>query len=369
MQTVFFAGLLCCVSGSHLRNVATVMKKELGSYEVGWINTTNGSYQAVGNLTFPESNGCVVTLGEGRQGQTVTTFFENSTWFFLAQQQCTDSTQTILIGFFTSTYGSSEARTFWKATSKSDLMSSNILWDHVCNIIVLSPSPSAVETFMVSEFDRQVRPKAKYSPKDASWQTIFNLGSMDRGNYVQDGWPKEGNCGLKCLIYSVEVSVDDTHLRRIVGRSFHTGEVLSIANDTVQAQTMTFPPGTTFPTPGQRKEDYSYGIGICNRKCAGAPQIFAYKAGGNQDPILLAVLNNRKPLSTEDMNDTIRLGVIVNTNWPREGSEVNLMVYISGSANVLLVQKDKNGTPTSAQLTKEFSMMKPIAWTQVMSVF
>lgn len=139
------------------------------------------------------------------------------------------------------------------------LASWNIVWDHACNYVVVAPRRSqgkassqqqeeeqqqqqqqevVYETWMISEYDAQARQQKdlQHQPqRPRGWAKVNGLGAMDFYAMTVGG-PWEMNCGSNCSLFSLEEfggptgpseTETATPPSRIVGRNFHTGEVLS----------------------------------------------------------------------------------------------------------------------------------------------
>merc|ERR1719373_273189 len=159
---------------------------------------------------------------------------------------------------------------FWEIESQSySLEQYSLTWDHVCNIIVLSPNltTSSIDTLMVSEYDTQVRPQTPYRSMNADnpWRKIDGFGVLDFGDGKESGWDQmQGNCGLKCVLYTIEAQFDSSGKeisgRRIIGRNFHTGELVYNVSNQYYLQTMTL---TGWQMSQSTQISYFIGLGRC----------------------------------------------------------------------------------------------------------
>ena len=250
----------------------------------GSLNVTTGEYTRSYDMTIAlphnESDDCRWAPLEGTEGVGTATFHVNRSYFVMAQQLCgppvsTRVNQTVLVAarvaayqngddfIFNSTeYAEASAlpppsaagpegnATIWHSfpghTYDFPLASWNIVWDHVCNYVVVAPRRTQAraslaassqevvyETWMISEFDSQARQQKdlQHQPqRPRGWAKTNGLGAMDYFGMTVGG-PWELNCGSNCSLFSLEEfegpRPSDATPSRIVGRNFHTGEVLS----------------------------------------------------------------------------------------------------------------------------------------------
>jgi hypothetical protein len=210
-----------------------------GTLVASFLNASTGVQTPAGELSLPSvlphPAGCVDgewTLVKGTRGQSSTMFSMNATLFFLAEEKCAGVTnRVVLLGLMEPSpwetpapplrlrlpYGLPYAA--WNRSSHEDIARWgmerwNIVWDQVCNIIVLLPSAESdsvltYETLMVSEFDSQARPQAPYSsepvkPPSNGWAAYKVTGLAAIQYSGQElGWPDEGNCG-DCPVFTLE---------------------------------------------------------------------------------------------------------------------------------------------------------------------
>ena len=209
-----------------------------GTLVASFLNASTGVQTPAGELSLttvlPHPAGCVDgewSLVKGTRGQSSTMFSINATLFFLAEEKCAgDTNRVVLLGLMEPSpwetpapplrlrlpYGLPYAA--WnrsqEAISRWGTDRWNIVWDQVCNIIVLLPSAGkdstlTYETLMVSEFDSQARPQEPYSsepaePRSNGWAAYKVTGLAAIQYSGQElGWPDEGNCG-NCPIFTLE---------------------------------------------------------------------------------------------------------------------------------------------------------------------
>ena len=148
-----------------------------------------------------------------------------------------------------------------------ELANWNLAWDHACNLIVSAPlgapDKSVVfESWMISEYDGQARQQHDFavqpvplsssssssstssSSASSPWVKVPGLGALD-GYGDNTGGPWQWNCGKNCSLYMLEQqrsSQSPTQTStRIIGRNFHTGEVLSNISNDLRIRTLTAP--------------------------------------------------------------------------------------------------------------------------------
>jgi hypothetical protein len=351
-----------------------------GAPVAGLLNLTSGKFRSIGHI-FPADE-CKWSLGTGTQGQTSTMFYTNGTWFFLAQQTCGSKTnQTSLFGMQTlqSHQTSPYIREFWSTKSATSLNQMNVVWDWVCNIVVLLPQTvnklTKYSMLMVSEFDSQVRPQATYVSEPADrlngWVKVDGLAAMDQGDHQEAGWDKqEGNCGNKCALYTLErylVDGKEKPPRALVGRNFHTAKLMSNLTDALQIQTMSY----THSTYGSFSQANVFiGLGLCcadkwcESKCKdhpGALSLFAY-GGGTSIPVFLGLVNAGTALSKPDTAAAVRTGVLLDspayTPTPKPMDPIIAHVLVERRVQTYEITKDANGNPKNAGLKTTSPMLE-----------
>ncbi len=210
-----------------------------GTLVASFLNASTGAQTPAGELSLttvlPHPAGCVDgewSLVKGTRGQSSTMFSMNATLFFLAKEKCAgDTNRVVLLGLMEPSPWETPAPPLrlrlpfglpyaaWNRSSHEDIARWgterwNIVWDQVCNIVVLAPSAEndsvlTYETLMVSEFDSQARPQAPYSsepvePSSDGW-TAHKVAGLAAIQYSGQelGWPDEGNCG-NCPVFTLE---------------------------------------------------------------------------------------------------------------------------------------------------------------------
>jgi hypothetical protein len=349
---------------------------------------TSGAFTSAGRIFPVDADGsCKWDLGTGTQGQTSTTFFENRTWFLLAQQTCDSKiNQTSLFGMMVNE--DVYLREFWSTNADVPLNKLNVIWDWVCNIIVLLPQTAHKLTqysmLMVSEFDRQVRPQAMYMSEPANrlngWVKVDGLAAMDIGDGQEAGWDKqEGNCGENCALYTLErylVNGKERAPRALVGRNFHTAKLMSNVTDALQIQTMTY----QHPIPGSMgsADRFFIGLGLCctekwcEPKCKthpGALSLFAY-AGGASIPFFLGLVNAGAALSKSDTAAAVQAGVLLDfpaySPAPKPTDPIAAHVLVEGKVQTYAITKDAKGHPAGVagdHISSPMLEIEPTSWT------
>ena len=149
-----------------------------------FINATTGEVTTGGKIVFPELKpACEDGIWdmESHNGSTSTAFFINSSWFFLAQLKCNN---TVVSTHLMEVNGLREpdptienkVRSYVSWNNTLPLKKWSIAWDWVCNIIVVFPDEETMKTYMVSDYDGQIRPQSDY---DLSEKVVTSLGSID----------------------------------------------------------------------------------------------------------------------------------------------------------------------------------------------
>ena len=293
-------------------------------------------------------------FSDGGREQGSTMFRGNATLFILAEEVCDGKTaRVVLLGMmgpfppfappapapppppppplmiFGTPYASWNASSF----TQNPLSSWNILWDSVCNVVVLAPESDAetttFQTLMVSEYDRQVRPQTAYSsqpmaPTDGAVK-VAGVAALQFGG-KELGWPTEGNCG-DCSLFTLEaqlVAAAEVKPRHLIGRAFHSAELVTNVTDSLQIQTLSQDPRANDFYGSGTLHNSLVGIGLCcvedwcDAKCAGhdqEPVLIAY-SGGVHPCYILAFLfdspvNTTRANQTGDLVNTARLGVML----------------------------------------------------------
>ena len=350
-------------------------------FRPGFINATTGTWHGLPLLALPTScsNGSWSTCANCTQGQTSTHFAANRTWFFLAREICDGREgKTKLLGTFDPTsYGASTVRTYatFDATyaTRGDLSGWNIVWDHVCNIIVTAPAPAgsgARSVFMVSEYDGAVRPQTTQTPPPVGWSLVDGFAGIDFHNNPA-GWPTKGNCGNDCALYRAEEGTPDRGWalgaraaaappRAIVGRQFHTGALLSNVSDPFRTRALTSTLSATPFSPPTEPVAF-VGIGTCppsstdghDELCgghAGAMALLVFE-GGSSAPYAVALLGSAPP-SAEEADEAAALGVLVVSAAPEWERSPKLLVHVMGAQRAIStfnLEPPTNGAPRAGR--------------------
>ena len=268
----------------------SVVQQDNHLISAGTLNVTTGkfvpNYDAT--IALPNSPHCHWAPLQGTEGVGTATFHVNRSMFFLAKQICGSAVkpvvnQTVLVASRiplaqdgeTFIYNNTEVgddaphpptpldkmdpleaeaagnATIWHSFPGSEynypLDSWNLVWDHVCNFIVVTPraenSETVFETWMISEFDAQARQQKDLTRQPArpkGWAKVNGLGALDFYNQAVGG-PWTLNCGDNCSFFELEATAEDPSVTRIVGRNFHTGEVLSNISNTLGVSSLVSP--------------------------------------------------------------------------------------------------------------------------------
>lgn len=244
-----------------------------------FLNSTSGELTPAGDVSLPPPASCPSggwQLPSGTTGQTSTLFQQNATLFFLAQEDCSGGNSrspaassggaVVLFGLMQpfppfsgappSPAPALRVRQYGQPFNGSiadlslGLEHWNIIWDAVCNVLVLAPKTAGGKTsyitYMLSEFDGQLRPRATYfsqpqAPAAGDLVKVPGLGAVLYTVGGEMGWPNEGNCG-DCPVYSVIgataapaaaalVAGGGPARRWLVGHNFHSGAEMSKVPD------------------------------------------------------------------------------------------------------------------------------------------
>jgi hypothetical protein len=378
-----------------------------GTLVATFINVSSGAETPAGELNLetvlPHADGCMKgrwNVAQGTRGQGNTMFRENATLFFLAVEYCAEAAEdpdgisrVVLLGVMEPhppwgvpappppplqlrlPYGL-PYHTWNRSSSVEGVMEWglerwNIMWDHVCNIIVLAPSGTQAtnllthQTLMVSEFDAQVRPQAPYStgpavPDQSRGWASAKLDGVAAIQYDghELGWPDQGNCG-SCPVFTVEGHYWDGNQlpqRFIIGRSFHDAKLVANVSDTLGLETLSVDPRRP-PDTGNAPPRHFVGLGLCcdpqsqqdcDQACVGHVGelvLLAYAGDASNPPYFLAYLDDYsvaagQPPPRPDHETSIRLGVLLQQHDPY-GPHPALLAHIMGGAyanNTHLIQ-------------------------------
>jgi len=242
-----------------------------GHLAVSFVNATSGKTVSTqgaqlppNDFRYPDCKKPVWTVATGTRGQSNAMFGMNATAYFLAEEKCADKTQRVaILAVFnpqppfppppppspstictccggTRTKGCpppsppcpcpppmppsppppptpTRVMQSIKATGGSvDMQTWNMVWDGVCNFVVLQPVESTAanisfttwNTLMVSEYDGAVRPQSPYFsqptlPDDGTTVKLPGLGGMLYDG-KSEGWPKmvRSRCSSCCCCCS-----------------------------------------------------------------------------------------------------------------------------------------------------------------------
>jgi hypothetical protein len=144
------------------------------------------------------------------------------------------------------------AHSFPGHTYPAPLESWNIVWDHICNFVVVAPrqaqneSSVTLETWMISEYDAQARKQTNLLPPNASSSSSSAGGGLYVGKAdsfgaldyygAPVGGPWQRNCGANCTFYYA-----DADAGQIVGRNFHTGDLVSHVDNALDVRFLVAP--------------------------------------------------------------------------------------------------------------------------------
>jgi hypothetical protein len=383
-----------------------------GTALLGTINVSSGVLTPAGELALPalSTPQCRWDISPPTTGRTSASFHQNGTWFFLAQEACPGSPtgRTALMSFYgpfaeranqtraAAPYQARATATF-DPTAMGHLGEWSIAWDFVCNVIVAMPHVATnasgqvertTRLLMVSEYDGEVRPQAEV-PLATGWIKVDGLGALDTHGHASGG-PREWNCGDDCAVYWLEERVNEGDAaaypeqkssatpRRIVGREFHSGRVVSNVSDRFALQTMTFTElgwadGILYDDASESPVNIFVGVGRCGNEawqdaaCRAAPGALSLAGipGGGREPYLLALLNGGAAASPADAADTIRLGVLIERERADESDGVVARVVENGAIATyqLKMPEEPEGTwSATLAATSPVLQVMPLLW-------
>eukprot|EP00041_Stephanoeca_diplocostata_P036426 m.1331337 g.1331337 ORF g.1331337 m.1331337 type:complete len:461 (-) comp24863_c1_seq1:3265-4647(-) len=346
LNSIMGATLLAAVTGTQLRYMYET-PGDAHNYAFGLVDAATGKIQAAGAVILPPTN-CTPgwRLSNGTTQQSSTTFYMNGSWFFLGHEMCGEVVEHTslfsVIGPFPDANGAvaplEVTGAYPARVVKIDDLETygntpidtwNLAWDWTCNIVVIAPHRSKAvqdagevsaessivfKTLQISYYDSAIRPQADLTEEledcKNCWRKVSGTAGLDaRGMQEQDLHTRELNCGDECTLYVVEQFFNadgKPHFpRRIIGRSFRTGKVLSNVTDIVNTVSLTYADIYTYYNAKQH--DF-IGLGMCSdaswedKKCkgnAGKMTLIAYK-GRDSAPYVIETLDITVPAKGVD---------------------------------------------------------------------
>ena len=374
--------ILSLIGVSGVANVMILQQKQ-NAIAIGAINVTTGTLKPVRSFSLPNGSTCEWVRMVGNPGQGTATFRRNRTFFFLAQQVCGEAksiNQTALISTFISDNGVAfdrmahenipedharkiggtmdQAAFFGKVfpggAYNAPLKNWNVIWDHVCNVIVVAPRTQGenivdYETWMISEYDWEARKQHSLQPP-TSWTKSIGFGALDDFG-VSTGGPYQLNCGDNCSLYTLQDKAGADP--RIVGRNFHTGEETSSIANSLSVKTLTGPSG--YPIGWSSRDYLMIGLGFDRNH-----QLILVGYGGSgagRSPLVALESVGDRFSSQQDVENALRVGVLVDT-WEYERlGEVGYSAYVfwGNTIKIYDVRRKHHSADWSSSLVANYS--------------